>query len=192
MPWKKRRHPLIVSPADREIQGMNHAEKGDRFAVDVHLDDANPDDFDALLLPGGLINPDTLRSTPDAVKFAKSFFEAGKPVAAICHGPQVLIEAGVLKGRKLTSWPAIQTDIKNAGGNWVDQEVVTDHGFVTSRKPDDIPAFNKKMVEEFAEGYHAAQKRAVPRLSNRGAIDAPAGHRPLRKRPGKLGRFLFR
>ena len=145
----------IVSVKSGEIFGMNHEKKGDFFKVDVTLDDAKPEDFDALLIPGGLMNPDTLRSTPAALEFTKKFFAAGKPVAAICHGPWVLIDAGVVKGRKLTSWPAIQTDVKNAGGNWVDQEVIVDHGLVTSRKPDDIPAFNAKMIEEFAEGRHA-------------------------------------
>ena len=147
----------IVSPKGGQIQGMNHADKGDKFDVDLTLDDANPEDFDALLIPGGLLNPDELRSTPAATDFARHFFDAGKPVAAICHGPWVLIDAGVVDGRTLTSWPAIQTDVKNAGGIWLDEEVVVDNGLVTSRKPDDIPAFNKKMVEEFAEGKHAGQ-----------------------------------
>jgi protease I len=111
------------------------------------------------MIPGGLLNPDTLRSDENALKFVRHFFNAGKPVAAICHGPWVLIDAGVVKGRKLTSWPAIQTDVKNAGGNWVDEEVVVDNGLVTSRKPDDIPAFNAKMIEEFAEGVHPRQAK---------------------------------
>jgi len=145
----------IVSPASGKIQGMNHADKGDKFPVDIVLDDANPDDYDGLMIPGGLMNPDTLRTNKAALKFVKSFFEAGKPVAAICHAPWVLIDAGVIKGRTVTSWPAIQTDVKNAGGNWVDEEVVVDNGLVTSRKPDDIPAFNKKMIEEFCEGVHS-------------------------------------
>lgn len=145
----------IVSPQKGRIQGMHHADKGDSFDVDLELDQAKPDDFDCLLIPGGLMNPDTLRSTPEAVEFARSFVESGKPVAAICHGPWVLIEADVVRGRKLTSWPAIKTDVINAGGNWVDAEVVVDNGLVTSRKPDDIPAFNRKMIEEFAEGVHA-------------------------------------
>ena len=148
----------IVSPKQGRIQGMNHAEKGDTFDVDIALDQANPSDFDALMIPGGTMNPDTLRSTPAALEFTRHFFSEGKPVAAICHGPWVLIDAGVVKGRKLTSWPAIQTDVKNAGGNWVDQEVVVDNGLVTSRRPDDIPAFNRKMIEEFAEGVHARQR----------------------------------
>src|SRR3954471_3417195 len=145
----------IVSPKSGQIQGMNHADKGDKFDVDITLDDARPEEFDALLIPGGLMNPDQLRSTPEAVEFTRHFFETGKPVAAICHGPWVLIDAGVVRGRKLTSWPAIKTDVRNAGGNWVDQEVVVDNGLVTSRKPDDIPAFNRKMIEEFREGRHA-------------------------------------
>jgi protease I len=145
----------IVSPKKDSIQGMNHADKGDKFDVDVPLDQAKSDDFDALVLPGGLMNPDELRSTPAAVKFVRSFGEAGKPIGAICHGPWVLIEAGLVRGRRLTSWPAIQSDIKNAGGNWVDEEVVVDNGLVTSRKPDDIPAFNAKVIEEIGEGRHA-------------------------------------
>ncbi|MDQ2659205.1 MAG: type 1 glutamine amidotransferase [Verrucomicrobiota bacterium] len=149
----------IVSPKSGQIQGMNHADKGDKFEVDLTLDEARPNDFDALLIPGGLMNPDELRSTPKALEFAKHFFREGKPVAAICHGPWVLIDAEVVKDRVLTSWPAIQTDVKNAGGKWVDEEVVVDNGLVTSRKPDDIPAFNEKMIEEFAEGKHAKQAK---------------------------------
>lgn len=145
----------IVSPNAEKIQGMHHADKGDQFDVDIPLDHAKPEEFDALVLPGGLMNPDQLRSTPQAVDFVKAFGEAGKPIAAICHGPWVLIEAGLVYGRRLTSWPAIQTDIRNAGGDWVDEEVVVDNGLVTSRKPDDIPAFNRKMIEEFHEGRHA-------------------------------------
>lgn len=148
----------IVSVKDGQIQGMIHADKGDKFDVDLTLAQAKPDEFDALMIPGGLINPDTLRSTPEALDFTKAFFIAGKPVAAICHGPWILADAGLVRGRTLTSWPAIQKDIKNAGGNWVDQEVVVDNGLVTSRKPSDIPAFNKKMIEEFAEGVHARQR----------------------------------
>lgn len=138
----------IVSPNPKTIQGMRHAEKGDEFPVDIPLDDANPAEFDALLLPGGLMNPDELRATPAAVKFVRAFGKAGKLIAAICHGPWVLIEAGLVKGLRLTSWPAIQTDIRNAGGIWVDEEVVFNRGIVTSRKPDDIPAFNAKVIEE--------------------------------------------
>jgi protease I len=154
----------IVSPKAGKIQGMRHAEKGDQFPVDIELKKAKPEDFDAILLPGGLMNPDELRATPEAVKFVRAFGEDGKPIAAICHGPWVLIEAGLVQGRKLTSWPAIRTDIKNAGGNWVDEEVVVDNGLVTSRKPDDIPAFNVKMIEEFAEGRHD-RKSAPPKMS---------------------------
>jgi protease I len=128
---------IIVSPSDKRIQGMNHADKADKFDVDIPLDNARPEEFDALMIPGGLMNPDQLRSTPEALEFTKHFFQQGKPVAAICHGPWVLIDAGVVRGRKLTSWPAIKTDVKNAGGNWVDQQVVVDNGLVTSRKPDD-------------------------------------------------------
>jgi protease I len=147
----------VVSPKEGKIKGWNHTEWGDSVPVDVNLKSADPDNYDALLLPGGVMNPDHLRQDPQAVRFVKSFFEAHKPVAAICHGPWMLVEAGVVKGRHLTSWPSIQTDIRNAGGQWTDEQVVTDHGLVTSRKPDDIPAFNKKMIEEFAEGKHQAQ-----------------------------------
>jgi protease I len=153
----------IVSPQSGEIQGMRHADKGDKFPVDIVLNKAKPEEFDALMLPGGLMNPDELRSTPEAVKFVRSFGQAGKPIAAICHGPWLLIEAGLVTGRKLTSWPAIQTDVKNAGGNWVDEEVVVDNGLVTSRKPDDIPAFNAKMIEEIAEGHHAGMAASTGR-----------------------------
>jgi len=148
----------IVSLSEGEIQGMQHADKGDKFQVDLSLDDAKPEEFDALMMPGGLMNPDTLRTEEKALSFVRHFFSAGKPVAAICHAAWVLIDAGVVKGRTLTSWPATKTDVRNAGGNWVDKEVVVDNGLVTSRKPDDIPAFNKKMIEEFAEGIHAKQQ----------------------------------
>ena len=151
----------IVSPKPGKIQGMNHADKGDKFDVDLTLGEAKPEEFDALMIPGGLMNPDQLRSTPEALDFVRHFFEEAKPVAAICHAPWVLIDAGVVRGRTLTSWPAIKTDVKNAGGNWVNEEVVVDNGLVTSRKPDDIPAFNKKMIEEFCEGRHEAQTGAV-------------------------------
>jgi protease I len=147
----------IVSPCARTIQGMHHADKGDQFDVDIPLDHANAEEFDALMIPGGLMNPDTLRSSSPALDFTRAFFHSGKPVAAICHAPWVLIDAGVVAGRKLTSWPAIQTDVRNAGGTWIDEEVVVDNGLVTSRKPDDIPAFNRKMIEEFAEGIHPPQ-----------------------------------
>jgi protease I len=148
----------VVSLKAGEIQGMNHADKGEKVAVDLTLNSADPDDFDALMLPGGLMNPDALRMEPAALDFVRAFFEAGKPVAAICHGPQILISADLVKGRRLTSWPAIQADVRNAGGHWVDAEVLVDNGLVTSRKPDDIPAFNEKMIEEFAEGIHARQR----------------------------------
>jgi protease I len=144
----------IVSPAGGHVQGFKHFEKADQFTVDVALDAARSQDFDALLLPGGVANPDQLRMQPKAVAFVREFFEAGKPVAAICHGLWPLIDAGVAKGRTVTSWPSLKADLSNAGATWVDQEVVTDNGLVTSRKPDDIPAFNRKMIEEFAEGVH--------------------------------------
>jgi protease I len=149
----------IVSLRPGKIQGMHHMEKGDKFDVDLVLDNARPDEFDALMVPGGLFNPDALRSNEDALNFARHFFAAGKPVAAICHGPQVLISADLVRGRKMTSWPAIKVDMRNAGARWVDEEVVVDNGLVTSRKPDDISAFNKKMIEEFCEGRHAAMAK---------------------------------
>jgi protease I len=147
----------VVSLKSGKIRGFNHDKPGDKFDVDATLDEAIPDTFDALMLPGGLLNPDALRTEEKALDFVRAFFTAGKPVAAICHAPWVLIDAGVVKGRRLTSWPAIKTDVRNAGGTWVDEEVVCDQGLVTSRMPDDIAAFNKKMIEEFAEGPHAGQ-----------------------------------
>lgn len=148
----------VISPKQGTIRGWDVDKWGDEVPVDVSLDSAKPDDYDALLLPGGVINPDKLRTEPKAVHFVKSFFDAGKPVGAICHGPWMLVEADVVRGRTVTSWPSLKTDIKNAGGKWVDEQVVTDQGLVTSRKPDDIPAFNRKIIEEFAEGKHNAQK----------------------------------
>jgi len=145
---------MIVSPVEDEVQGWNHYDKADRFAVDVPLDEADAKDFDALLLPGGVANPDQLRSNPKAVEFARGFVDSGKPVAVICHGPWTLIETGALKGRRMTSWPSLKTDLQNAGATWVDEQVVVDRGVVSSRRPDDIPAFNRKMIEEFGEGLH--------------------------------------
>jgi protease I len=146
--------PVLVSPAIEPIQAMNHGEKADTFSVDVGIDLADPDAYDALVLPGGVANPDRLRTDARVVDFVRAFFESGKPVAVICHGPWTLIEAGVLRGRTLTSWPSLRTDIGNAGGTWVDEEVHTDRGLVSSRKPEDLPAFCAKMLEEFAEGAH--------------------------------------
>jgi protease I len=151
---------VVVSPQESEVRAWNMKRWGKSVAVEVPLDSADPSEFDALLLPGGVMNPDKLRMNPKAVEFVKHFIDAAKPIAAICHGPWTLIEAGGVKGRTLTSWPSLKTDISNAGGNWVDQEVVTDQGLVTSRKPDDIKAFNKKMIEEFAEGSHAERPAA--------------------------------
>jgi protease I len=144
----------VVSPVKGKVKGWNHTEWGDEIPVDVPLDQANAEQYDALLLPGGVMNPDKLRRNPTALAFVKAFFHAGKPVAVICHGPWTLIDAGVVKGRRMTSYPSLQTDLKNAGAEWVDQEVVVDQGLVSSRKPDDIPAFIQKMVEKFAEGRH--------------------------------------
>jgi len=142
--------PELVSLEEGEIQGFNHYDKADTFEVDRAIGDVAPQDYDALVLPGGVGNPDTLRTNEDAVEFVRGFVEAGKPVAAICHGPWTLVEADVVRGRTLTSWPSLKTDIENAGGNWVDQEVVVDNGLVSSRKPDDLPAFCSRLLEEFA------------------------------------------
>jgi protease I len=150
----------VVSPQTEQgqVRGWNMKRWGKFVAIDVPLESADPSTFDALLLPGGVMNPDKLRINPKAVEFVKHFFDAGKPVAAICHAPWTLVEADVVKGRTLTSWPSLRTDIRNAGGSWVDQEVVTDNGLVTSRMPDDIRAFNKKMIEQFAEGEPAMRQ----------------------------------
>ncbi|HET8656820.1 MAG TPA: type 1 glutamine amidotransferase domain-containing protein [Longimicrobiaceae bacterium] len=147
----------LVSPVQGKVKGWQHDHWGDEFPVDVPLDQANPDDFDALVVPGGVMSPDHLRMNDQAVRFVRAFFTSDKPLAAICHGPWMLVEADVVRGRTLTSWPSLQTDVENAGGKWVDQPVVTDQGLVTSRKPDDIPAFNDKVIEEIAEGIHAAR-----------------------------------
>lgn len=149
----------VVSPQRGTVKGWNHKNWGDEISVDRQLDEARADEYDALLLPGGVMNPDYLRANSTAVQFVKGFVDTGKPIAAICHGPWTLIEAGATKGRKMTSWPSLQTDLRNAGANWVDAECVVDNGLVTSRKPDDIPAFNRKMIEEFAEGPHDQRKR---------------------------------
>jgi protease I len=164
-PWKAVESeggtPELVSLESGKVQAFNHLDKGDTFDVDRTVSDATAEDYDALVLPGGVANPDFLRADQDAVAFTKAFFERAKPVAAICHGPWTLVEADVVRGRTLTSWPSIQTDIKNAGGNWVDEEVHVDEGLVTSRKPDDLPAFCAKLVEEVVEGEHAGQRESV-------------------------------
>lgn len=144
----------IVSPAKGKVKGWKHTDWGDQFPVDVPLESADPGKYDALLLPGGVMNPDKLRINDRALRFVKHFWDAGKPIAAICHGPWLLAETGIARGRRLTSYWAIKTDLKNAGADWVDEEVVVDNGIVTSRSPDDIPAFNRKMIEEFCEGHH--------------------------------------
>jgi protease I len=147
----------IVAPKAGSIQGWQHFDKGDMITVDRDLDHADPDNYDALVLPGGVINPDQLRLVPEAIDFIRAFVTSGKPIAAICHGPWTLIDAGGVKGRRVTSWPSLRADLTNAGATWVDEEVVTDQGLVTSRKPDDLDAFCRKMVEEFAEGRHSAR-----------------------------------
>jgi len=147
----------VISIHDGEIQGFDHFDPAKKVKVDKTVEEVSPDDYDALFVPGGVGNPDQLRGDENAVAFVRAMVEAKKPLAVICHGPWVLVEAGVVRGRKLTSWPTLQTDIRNAGGEWVDEEVVVDDGIVTSRKPDDIPAFNGKMIEEFCEGRHPAR-----------------------------------
>jgi protease I len=153
-PWKAVKdeggQPELLSVESGEIQGFNHLDKADTFKVDRTVSDADPSDYDGLVLPGGVANPDFLRTNDDAVSFIRSFFDSGKPAAVICHGPWTIVEADVVKGRTLTSWPSLQTDIRNAGGNWVDEEVHIDGNLITSRKPDDLPAFNAAIVEVFA------------------------------------------
>jgi protease I len=164
-PWKAVESeggtPELVSLESGTVQAFDHLDKGDTFDVDRAVSEAKADDYDALVLPGGVANPDFLRADEDAVAFTKAFFEQAKPVAAICHGPWTLVEADVLRGRTLTSWPSLQTDIRNAGGKWVDEEVHVDQGLVTSRNPDDLPAFCAKLVEEVCEGEHAGQRESV-------------------------------
>jgi len=148
----------IVSPKSQRVRGWNFTDWGEEFGVDVALDSARPDDFDALLLPGGVMNPDTLRMLPNAMDFVKAFFDAGKPVASICHGPWSVIEVGAARGRRIAAWPSLKTDLKNAGAEWVNEEVVVDRNLVTSRKPDDIPAFNRETIKMFSS---ARQPRAA-------------------------------
>jgi len=147
----------LVSLEEGEIQGFNHYDKADKFKVDRTVEEASADNYDALVIPGGVGNPDTMRMDENAVDFVRQFFEQGKPVGVICHGPWVLVEAAVVRGRTVTSWPSLRTDIRNAGGTWVDEQVVVEDGLVTSRKPADLPAFNAKIIEKFAEGRHAQQ-----------------------------------
>lgn len=151
----------LVSPKDRQVKAWNFTEWGDTLPVDVPLDSARPEDFDAILLPGGVINPDTLRTLPEAVAFVRAFFDAGKPVASICHGPWTVIEAGAARGRRLTSWPSLKTDLRNAGAEWVDQAVVVDQGLITSRDPDDIPAFNREVIRLFSGARRSSRQAAV-------------------------------
>lgn len=164
-PWKAVQdaggRPELISFQAGEIQAFDHLDKADTFPVDKVVSDASVDDYDALVLPGGVANPDALRTNADAVRFVREFFVRKKPVAAICHAPWTLVEADVVRGRRLTSWPSLQTDLRNAGAEWVDEEVVVDDGLVTSRNPNDLPAFNDKMIEEIAEGAHAGQARSA-------------------------------
>jgi len=152
----------IVSPAEKKVRGWEHEKEGwgSKFKVDVPLAEANARNYDALLLPGGVMNPDLLRLEAQAIEFIRQFVNSGKPIGAICHGPWTLIDAGAVKSRRLTSYPSIKTDLINAGANWVDEEVVVDNGIVTSRKPADIPAFNRKLIEEIGEGIHAVDRAA--------------------------------
>jgi protease I len=151
----------IIAPEAGEVQAFNHLDKGDTFPVDRVVGEAEASRYDALVLPGGVANPDQLRTREEALRFVRSFFEAGKPVGVICHGPWTLIDAGVVQGRTLTSWPSLKTDLRNAGAEWVDEEVHVDQGLVSSRKPDDLQAFDAKIVEEFAEGVHEGQRAGV-------------------------------
>jgi protease I len=174
-PWKKVEDEggtaELISLESGEIQGFNHLDKGDSFSVDRTVAEASESDYDGLVLPGGVANPDFLRMDEDAVRFARSFFEAGKPVAVICHGPWTLVEADVVRDRTITSWPSMRTDIRNAGGNWVDEEVVVDNGLVSSRRPDDLPAFCAKLAEEIGEGVHEQQAASTalrPRVVSAG------------------------
>jgi len=160
----------LIAPERGEAQAFNHLDKADTFPVDQAVSDVSADDYDGLMLPGGVANPDTLRMHPEAVAFVAGFVNAGKPIAAICHAPWTLIQANAVKGRTLTSWPSLQTDLRNAGAEWVDEDVVVDHGLVTSRGPDDIPAFNAKMIEEFAEGAHDVHAPAQPARFEKSAI----------------------
>jgi protease I len=164
-PWKAIEQaggqPELLSTEPGEVQAFNHLDKGDTFTVDRTVGEASTSDYDGLVLPGGVANPDFLRMDEDAVSFIRGFFEQGKPVGVICHGPWTLVEADVLKGRTITSFPSLRTDIGNAGGKWVDEEVVVDEGLVSSRKPDDLPAFCAKIVEEFCEGVHEGQRQSV-------------------------------
>jgi protease I len=150
----------LIAPKSGKAQAFHHLDKADTFPIDRTTDEVKVDDYDAMVLPGGVANPDQLRMDKNAVDFVRSFFKAGKPIAAICHAPWTLVEAGIVKGRTLTSWPSLRTDIRNAGGTWVDEEVHVDSGLVTSRKPDDLPAFCQKMVEEFKEGKRGKQSAA--------------------------------
>jgi len=148
----------LLAPEAGEVQAFNHLDKADTFEVDRAVGEADASEYDGLVLPGGVANPDQLRTKPEALEFVRGFFAAGKPVGAICHAPWTLIDAGVAEGRTLTSWPSLETDLRNAGANWVDEEVHVDQGLVSSRKPDDLEAFNAKIVEEFAEGVHEGQR----------------------------------
>jgi protease I len=164
-PWKAVQEaggtPELISTEAGEVQAFNHLDKADTFKVDRTTQEADPSDYDGLVLPGGVANPDNLRMHTDAVAFARGFFEQAKPVGVICHGPWTLIEADVVRGRTITSWPSLKTDLRNAGANWVDEEVVVDSGLVSSRKPDDLPAFCAKIVEELCEGQHEAQRQSA-------------------------------
>ncbi len=161
--------PRLIAPESGEVQTFNHLDKSSTYGVDETIADADPDEYDALVLPGGVANPDQLRTDERAIRFVQGVFSAGKPVGVICHGPWTLVEADLVRGRELTSWPSLKTDIRNAGGEWVDQEVVVDQGLVSSRRPDDLPAFCAKIVEEFAEGRHETADAGATTSSGSGA-----------------------
>ena len=164
-PWKAVEQaggqPELISIEPGKVQAWKHFDKGDKFDVDKTIEEVQPDEYDALVLPGGVANPDQLRTDENVVSFIREFYESGKPIGVICHGPWTMIEADVVRGKKITSWPSLQTDLRNAGARWVDQECVVDEGLVSSRKPDDLPAFCAKIVEEFAEGRHEQQARSA-------------------------------
>ena len=169
-PWKAVQEagatPKLIAPKPGSVQTFNHLDKSSTYAVDEALDDADPDSYDALVLPGGVANPDQLRTNDRALRFVQRIFSAGKPVGVICHGPWTLVEADLVRDRTLTSWPSLRTDIRNAGGEWVDEEVVVDQGLVSSRKPDDLPAFCAKIIEEFAEEHHPGADAGATTQSN--------------------------
>jgi protease I len=191
-PWKAVEDaggtPQLLAPQAGEIQAFNHLDKSSTYPVDEPLDDADPDSYAALVLPGGVANPDQLRTDERAIEFVRAIFSAGKPVGVICHGPWTLVEADVVRGRKLTSWPSLKTDIRNAGGEWVDEQLVVDEGLVSSRKPDDLPVFCTKIVEEFAEGRHQVAPHAGAAETRPGGGSASSSRSTSSRLDPRLGR----